>query len=517
MAGSRALPDLVSRIRVDSTGVDQAVGSMISSFGRADVALAGVAAGLGIIAVGAKSMLDIYEKQHEATNSLKQAVDAHNASLGVTDKVVVDVTKQHDALIKTQNAANLSQMAYTAAVKAHGANSIQAQAAAIHLQDAHIKLTAAQEALTHAQDAGSMTLRGNTINLQQYQEQIDSFIRSNRAYISDQAEVIGGYAKLTRAGIDQSQVQLDMNRAIDIAALKHISLSEAVDLVNQAEHGRLRGLIDLGISTTKYTDAQGNLVAGSKNVQLAFEELDQRTKRGRDTLTETQQISNRLSMDWQDLAKKGGPVLETELDLILRKVDDIYNAFDRIGKDDHLWATISNRLVDMAKGLRSVALQLGIAQPVGADYLPGGSRAPGTAAYDAENAKEYSQAYTGTPDAYLPAGSGAPYGFDPRNGFAWARPGNGPGQTPPGSAPGTGTREYRQYGGRMIPGKVYSVGESQAETVVMDPSGGGATVIPDGGGSRSSRGGDTYHFHQVQTDPWQTANEISWTKKTTRI
>ena len=37
-------------------------------------------------------------------------------------------------------------------------------------------------------------------------------------------------------------------------------LAEAVDLINKAEHGRLRGLIDLGIVTKNYTDAEGNLI-----------------------------------------------------------------------------------------------------------------------------------------------------------------------------------------------------------------------------------------------------------------
>ena len=62
---SRALPDLVARIRVDSSGVDSAITSLIGSFGRADLALAGVAAGIGLLVVGGRSMIDIAEK-HEA-------------------------------------------------------------------------------------------------------------------------------------------------------------------------------------------------------------------------------------------------------------------------------------------------------------------------------------------------------------------------------------------------------------------------------------------------------------------
>jgi hypothetical protein len=59
MSGSRALPDLVSRIRVDSSGVDAAIMSLVHSFGKADIALAGVAAGIGLLVVGGKSIVDI--------------------------------------------------------------------------------------------------------------------------------------------------------------------------------------------------------------------------------------------------------------------------------------------------------------------------------------------------------------------------------------------------------------------------------------------------------------------------
>ena len=46
---ARALPDLVARVRLDSTGVDSALENLVGSFGKANLALAGVAAGLGLI------------------------------------------------------------------------------------------------------------------------------------------------------------------------------------------------------------------------------------------------------------------------------------------------------------------------------------------------------------------------------------------------------------------------------------------------------------------------------------
>jgi len=266
---SRALPDLIARIRVDSTGVDGAMTNLVGSFGRANLALAGVAAGIGLLIVGGKSMIDISEKHQVATLGLSQAYSAAGT----------DLTK--------------------------------------------------------------------------YQRNIDDFMLSNRRYVSDQSQVIDGYAKLTRSGLTQAEVQKDMGRAVDIAALKHIDLSEAVDLLVKAEQGRFRGLIDLGISTGKYSDAQGNLVNGTKDVSRAMDELDKKTANGRETLSSLQQSSNTLSNDWQDLANRGGPGLISAIDGAVKKGDELYQWFDRIGKDDALWATIDWRLVEMGKWIHS--------------------------------------------------------------------------------------------------------------------------------------------------------------------
>ncbi len=185
-------------------------------------------------------------------------------------------------------------------------------------------------------------------NLDKYQGGIDKFIASNGQYISNQSDVIEGYATLTRAGLTQTQVQRDMNIALDLAAMKHIDLSAAIALVNGAEHGRVRGLVDLGITSAKYVDSTGKVVNANHNMTKVMAELDAKTKGGRDTLTSLQKSSNKLSNDWQDLSQKGGPVLTTLLDTTVNLVSGIYDGFDRLGKDDALWGAISDRLVKLA-------------------------------------------------------------------------------------------------------------------------------------------------------------------------
>ncbi len=393
--------------------------------------MAGVAAGIGLLVIGGKSMLDIYEKQEVASNGLKQAVDAHNSSLAIQGRVVVDVTKQEDALIIARNGAKTAQIAYTDAVHKHGAKSQAAQLAAMRLQDAHIRLANAQEALTKAQEKNSAGTQQQKISYDQLQQQIDDFINHNRQYISDQTEVTNGYAKLVRSGLDVNETQRVMNDAVDLAALKHISLSDAVDTLNAAEHGRMKGLIDLGITTKQLTDANGNLLKGQNAVGAAMNEVDKKVAHGRDTLTDMQKSSNDLNNSWQDLAKAGGPKLEGVLADVVGIADLTMKFFQAMGHDNSLWNAIEDRLIAIAKWLRSYIVDplQWINQNI---WIPGATSGP--------------------------SGSGAPN--------------MGQGQS---------TRSGRRAGGGpVLPDGTYTVGENGPETLVMGSRGG--YVIPNGGG-----------------------------------
>jgi hypothetical protein len=406
--------------------------------------------------MGGKSMIDISQKYASAELGLAQAVQAHNDAIGKTPAIVVDVTKQTKALEDAQR--RLAEVEAGMPTK-HKATTLEL----MHLQDAQKKVTDAQLALTAAEQAGSAGTVSAAINLEKYQGQIDDFIKTNRRYISDQSEVVAGYATLTRSGLSQTEVQRAMNDAVDLAAIKHISLSDAVTLLDNAEHGRMRGLIDLGITTAKYTDANGNLIPTMRSAAQAMGELDTKLKGGRETLTTLQQDSNTLSNDWQNLAQKGGPALTTELDLVVTGITKVYDEFDKIGKDNKLWSQISDRLVDMGRWIHD-------------DVLKPWAEATGS--------------------------------MDPKTQATMRNYLN--------------QQSARASGGPVLPGGIYTVGEKRAETLVMFPGGGGQ-VIPDGGAGASAgaSAGSTYNITVPVTNPqssaWEIASELKWAMKTRRV
>jgi len=481
---ARALPDLVARIRVDSSGVDTAMTNLVGSFGRANLALAGVAAGIGILILGTKSMIDISLKHQQAENDLTQAVEAHNAAIGKSVAVHVDVSRQ----IAAHNVAlrHLAEVEAGMPTK-HRATTLEL----MHLADAHQRVKETANALAAAEAVQTERTDASSINLAKYQSTVDEFIKTNRRYISDQSEVVEGYAKLTRAGLSQTEVQLDMNRAVDLAALKHISLSDAVDLLQKAEVGRLRGLIDLGVSTGKYTDAQGNLINGTKDVGRAMDELDKKTAHGRETLIPLIQAENELNNTWQSFAIKYGPAFIAEMTAVVNWVNANMPTWLH-------WASVLDHIAGQLAaipGLIAATGEFGKGLVAGAGGGSGHAVPPGpwsmSVVWDSKTGR-YEQSGPLPEHDYVDVFTGVVMN---------ALSGN------PANARGL------QYGGSMIPGGIYRIGEVAAETVVMHPSG-GASVIPDGG---RGGGGDTFHFHQVQTDPWQTANEIAWAKKTRRI
>lgn len=62
MAGSRALPDLISRIRVDSSGVDQALTDLTKGLGRANFAVIAAGAAVGGVIAGVEMAVQSYVK-----------------------------------------------------------------------------------------------------------------------------------------------------------------------------------------------------------------------------------------------------------------------------------------------------------------------------------------------------------------------------------------------------------------------------------------------------------------------
>jgi len=285
----------------------------------------------------------------------------------------------------------------------------------------------------------AQALKTQNLSLSEADRFLSTFIDTNRAYISDQSLVVDGYAALLRSGIPVAEAQKDLNRALDLAALKNISVQEATNLLILAEHGRTRGLIDLGITTTKYTDAQGNVINQGKNMALVMAEVDARTAGARDTTTQTTQATNRLSNDWQDIANNVGPPLLSLLDGVLRGADFIVQKLKELGANKD-WADvvsagfggIQNTVVGLIQDVQTLVGWL-------------------------QNAVNWLHATSQASSSVSQLGSSG-----------------------------------RQHGGPVFAGGVYRVGESGPETLVMGS--GGGMVIP-GGGSSSTTHATSIHIH----------------------
>ncbi len=156
------------------------------------------------------------------------------------------------------------------------------------------------------QDAG--------VPLSKYQGQIDQWLESNKQFIPDLNEAREGFANLTTAGINQNNIMLAMNDALDLSAKYHISLTEAVQRVILAEEGQGRSLKVLGINVKDYGDLTMSATqiiqkeeTAKKSVTTATEELSKAQRALTEDevkLSEKKKVSATDLMHEQDLKQK---------------------------------------------------------------------------------------------------------------------------------------------------------------------------------------------------------------------
>jgi hypothetical protein len=333
---ARALPDLIARIRLDSSGVDESLAGLTKSFSRTNLEMGLAAAGIaGIFAIG-KSFIDITEAQDAAQSDLAQAY------------------------------------------------------------------------------------HGTAEGLKNYRAQIADFIDGNQAFIKDQAAVIEGFAVLTRQGLSVTQTTRDMGIALDLAATQHVSLAQAVDLVQNAEAGRFRGLLKLGINIKGVTAANQDNLASADAIANAMIDLQQKEEGGRQTTSKLEQEQNKLGAAWDHLARDAGPPL---LDTLTWGTTKAAEFLDALG-DPKKWAGISNFFVNLAKDIQFA---------IGA--IP-------------KSQQSSQSGFFGIPE-----------------------------ELPPPAAPGAPTKGQRASGGPVMPNGIYTVGEHGPETLVMGARGG--MVLPN--------------------------------------
>lgn len=465
---ARALPDLIARIRVDSTGVDSAMTNMIGSFGRAHLALAGLGAAIGLLVVGGKSMIETFRSFEDAQLGLNQAVTAYNSNLGkntaahrvwIAGTTAARATTVNLKLVTDE--ARLAQQKYTQAVYMYGASNVKTLAARIAVERANIRLAAAEGkagAATRASAGHYETIAAThkrvAVSLEALQGQFDTWAKTNDRYIPNQIDAEKALALFVRAGNDARTSMHLLNDALDLGVIKNMDVSEAGRVLELVLKGNSRALRELGISTAEYQKIMKSHHTDLWKQHHLLTLIEGKLKDGRKAQDDVKQSANELNAHWITLSKKGGPVLTTALDAVVTAANSIYDGFDRIGKDDALWASISDRLVKMASWIHDYVIK-----PIQDAYalINGGPDSRQGAASQA-------------------AGVAGRYGYGGVANFATADTSHPKPNVP------------RALGGSVLPGNIYTVGERGPETLVMGARGG--SVIPNS--AHHGGGGNVY-------------------------
>src|SRR6185312_13843606 len=88
--------------------------------------------------------------------------------------------------------------------------------------------------------------------LDAHKQAILDFIETNKGFISDQYDTETAMAKVIRAGYDTKDMFRIMNDALDLAAIKNESVSDATKELILVLAGNGRALRELGITTEQY-------------------------------------------------------------------------------------------------------------------------------------------------------------------------------------------------------------------------------------------------------------------------
>lgn len=225
------------------------------------------------------------------------------------------------------------------------------------------------------------------------QADVESFIETNKAYISNQYDVIAAAGQIIRAGHSETESMRILNDALDLAVLKHEDVSAAATSVIKVLAGNGKALKELGITTEQY-----NAIMKSKKSQeekdaelLAL--IEQRTNKARETTDKATQSQQRLTADWQRFTEKIGPGLVEMQDKFNEALDTGVQILDladqflvKLGQDarNPVWGRLQDFLLlvsghDVRDGLIALLklLNADITGGVGPGGTPRAARASG--------------------------------------------------------------------------------------------------------------------------------------------
>ncbi len=349
MATDRVLIEILTT--ADMAGVGAADAGFLGLGVSAGVATAA----LGVLALAGKSMIEISTEHATVEGTLAAAIAARNKESlggGLTDpKAVVQQAKDEAAAQKALEAATDAEtaakrrllemtVAYDAQTK-HSADAymlLQDQQGRVAdaeqtLADAEAKLAAAKAETTTKQKA-------EAISAEAVNAEIAKFNSANRDYISNQNDVIAGYAALVREGVPFAELTKDMNIALEIQTQDGGTLADAVNKLQAAEAGRNVGLKTAVGLTLEAIPANATLAEKEAIVRYNVDQVSQAYGNQLPKLTPLQVAQDHLSTTWEHMAETDGPGLIGAMADITNAIDTSFlpsvqrtiTSFDNIGK-----------------------------------------------------------------------------------------------------------------------------------------------------------------------------------------
>src|SRR5438445_1092026 len=168
------------------------------------------------------------------------------------------------------------------------------------------------------------------------QKRIEDWIDANAPYIQNVNQAREGFATLTRSGLQQNVVMQAMTEAMNLAAVKHIDLNTAVEVITKAYQGQGKGLIDMGIHMSQFDGATGlvknHVLDQARLTKDLNKVLDDSAKKIYPPL---QQAQDKLGKDLDHLATVTGPGFEAAMvrwtNIMDASVNTLANAFSGLG------------------------------------------------------------------------------------------------------------------------------------------------------------------------------------------
>lgn len=143
-----------------------------------------------------------------------------------------------------------------------------------------------------------------------HKAEIERFLSTNAAFISDQYDTEAAMAALVRAGNSETDAIRILGDALDLAAIKHEPVSEAASTLEKVLMGNSRALRDLGISTDVYNAIMKDKTLDAEQKHLALLTLiETKTKDGRAVIDDNVKSQNELTIAWQNFTAKTGPAV----------------------------------------------------------------------------------------------------------------------------------------------------------------------------------------------------------------